>query len=215
MRVPSHSAPVVLASLILLTGVALGAQEPCDPAQPSPPAASLSAPCIPAYTAEERLQNYVSRTLGPGAFVNSAVVAGIAQARNHPSAWEQGMEGYGRRYGSSFGKRAISNTIQLAAEAMLGEDSRYFPSGRESVWRRIQSAVLNSLKVRTRHGHRVPPVGRLAGAFGGGLLSRTWQPEGHDSFGDGVQSGGITFGLHVANNVFREFWPDLRKRLRF
>ena len=102
-------------------------------APPAPASiASLSTQysCINTYSSSERLKYYLISTAGPRAFLSSAVLAAIHQARNVPAAWGQGAEGYGLRYGSSFGKRAISNTLQWGVEAMLGEDSRFLPSGR-------------------------------------------------------------------------------------
>ena len=125
------------------------------------------------------------------------------------------MAGYGRRYGSSFGKRIVDHSIRLGVESALGEDARYVPSSGKETWSRIGYAVRHTLLTRTTNGKETVAVGRLAGTFGGGFVSRTWHPEGHDGFVDGLQSGGISFSFEIATNVFREFWPDLRKRLPF
>jgi hypothetical protein len=154
-------------------------------------------------------------TAGPNAFLLSATGAGINQARDNPSAWGQGMEGYGHRFGSSLAQRAIGNTIQLGVEAAIGEDSRYLPSQRTGVWPRAKHVLFRSLVVRRAGMDRVPPVGLWIGFLGGGLLSRSWQPAGHDEFVDGLQSTGISFSLRIAENAFREFWPDLKRRLPF
>jgi len=164
-------------------------------------------------TAEIRLRNFAKSTVGPGALAITAMAAGIAQARNHPSAWEQGMEGYGRRYGSRLAQRGIGSTIQLGVEAMLGEDSRFYPSLQQRPWGRVKAAIGASFVVRDSEGRKTVPVGRIAGAIGGGLLSRKWQPAGHDDIADGFRSAGVSYGIHVGMNVLREFWPDIRKHL--
>ncbi|MBI2820198.1 MAG: hypothetical protein HYX73_09490 [Acidobacteria bacterium] len=153
--------------------------------------------------------------MGPRAHLASAAVAGIQQARNAPAAWKQGMEGYGRRYGSGFAKRSISNIVQLGVETMLGEDSRYFNSRRDGFWPRMKYAVIHSLMVRDREGGREVAVGRIAGTMAGGLLSRTWQPEGHRGIRNGFQSGGISFGGYIAGNLFREFTRGINEHLPF
>ena len=206
---------IVLACLSVALSLPAAAQVPCALASPSPSPGAASPPCLALPTAQERLKDYLHATLGPKALLSSAAAAGIAHARNHPSAWEQGMAGYGRRYGSSFGKRIVDHSIRLGVESALGEDSRYFPSPGKEAWSRIRYAVRHTLVARTENGKETLAVGRLAGTFGGGLVSRTWHPEGHDSFVDGLRSGGISFGFEIATNVFREFWPDLRKHLPF
>ena len=125
------------------------------------------------------------------------------------------MAGYGRRYGSRLGQKIVDHSIRMAVESALGEDSRYFPSPGKEAGSRIGYAVQHTLVTRTANGKQTLAVGRLAGTFGGGLLSRTWHPAGTDTFAEGLRSGGISFGFAIAINVFREFWPDLRKRLPF
>ena len=206
---------LALASLILLASPALRAQLPCGQTQPDPSAPSLPSPCPRPYTTEGRWKDYEKRILGPTAILSSALVAAINQARNSPSAWEQGMEGYGRRVGSSMTQRAVAGSIQLGVEAALGEDSRYVLSGRDGFWPRMKDAATRSLLVPGRNGKRELAWGRLAGTFGGGFVSRAWEPSGHDGFRDGIESGGISFGLSITANVFREMTRGLSKHLPF
>ena len=206
---------IVLACLGVLLSLPAVAQGPCGPASANPSPGAASPPSLAPLTGNERLKDYLKSTLCPEALLGPAAAAGIAHARNDPSAWEQGMAGYGRRYGSRVGTNLVNHSIRLAVESALGEDSRCVPSPEKETWRRIRHAVRHTLVARTENGKETPAVGRLAGTFGGGLVSRTWHPEGHGRFVDGLQSGGISFGFNVATNVFREFWPDLRKRLPF
>jgi hypothetical protein len=207
--------PGLLCVALLWTGFLAtqpaSAQRPCSPGSSS--ATASSPPCFSPMTKETRLRDFAKRTVGAGALVLAGAGAGIAQARNHPSAWEQGMEGYGRRYGSRMAQRGIGNTIQLGVEAALGEDSRYYPSLRPGVWGRVKYAMRSSFVARDRQGNDTPPVGRIAGTIGAGLLSRRWQPPGHDGIDDGFRSAGISYSMHVGMSVFREFWPDIRRYL--
>jgi hypothetical protein len=197
----------LLASLLLAASVRAQTL-PCDTGQDP-----LGSECP--YTPSQRLRDYVTRTAGPRALFNASFGASIQQARGAPYAWGGGSEGYTRRYGSNMGKRAISNTVQLGVEAMLGQDSRYVPSEQTGFWPRTKDAIKHSFLVRSGDGGRQLAIGRIAGAFGGGLLSRTWQPAGHDDASDGLRSAGISFSGYLGGNVFREFWPALRDHLPF
>ena len=204
----------VVCALLFASG--LQAQRPCPPSQLASPAANpASPPCEYSYTFDDRLKDYAKRTVGPRAFLTSGVVAGIQQARNAPSAWGQGGEGYGRRYGSSFGGRVISSTVQLGVEPILGEDSRYFASPRRGFWPRMKDALGRSLLVSARNGGREPPIGRLAGTLGSGLISRAWQPDGHRGIGVGLRCGSISFGAYVGSNLFREATRTFSQHLPF
>ena len=205
---------VVTVALCILTSAPIFAQQSPAPADPGAVRQVQGNVFLPEYTSEERLRDYVKRTIGLRPFLSSAAGAGIQQARNTPSAWGQGMEGYSRRFGSSFAKRGISNTVQLGVEAILMEDSRYVYSQQPRFWPRLKDAVKQSLIVRKGDGREFA-VGRLAGTMAAGMLSRKWQPEGHQSFRDGLQSGGISFGGYVAWNVFREFSRTIQHHLPF
>ena len=204
----------LIAALLLGQDFAEG-QPSCPHLFPTEPAVTQVNPCISAYTTKERLKYYLKTTAGPQTLLFSAASAGIGQARNAPSAWQQGMEGYGRRFGSSMAQRTVSGAIRLTAEMLLGEDSRYLPSKKPGIWPRVGDVLLHSIVVHTQSGKRGPPIGVLAGTFGGGLVSRSWHPAGHDRIRNGLLSGTYAFGYHVGANAFREFWPDIRKHLPF
>jgi len=175
---------------------------------------SLSSPDDPAIalTVADKFTIYTKKTYGPGAVLKSGVIAGISQARNRPAEWGQGWDAYGDRFGSSMGQRAVANTVSFGVGALRGEDPRYFPSGQAGISARIGSALTQTFVVHTDHGGRTVAIGRIAGAFGGGFVSRTWKPEDHGLIRPGFQSGAISLAAGAVSNVMREFWPDIKKR---
>ncbi|MBZ5624787.1 MAG: hypothetical protein LAQ69_39720, partial [Acidobacteriia bacterium] len=60
-------------------------------------------------------------TFSPTSFVSSAANAGIGQWRNRPREWQQGGEGYGRRYASSFAEHIVYQTMMFGASSVLHE----------------------------------------------------------------------------------------------
>ena len=127
--------------------------------------------------------------------------------------WGHGWDGYGDRFGSSMGQRAVANTISFGVGVLRGEDPRYFPSGQTRILARIGSALAQTFVVHTDNGGRTVAIGRVAGAFGGGFVSRTWQPEDHGIIRPGVQSGAISLASGAVSNVIRELWSDIKKHL--
>jgi hypothetical protein len=164
-------------------------------------------------TLEDKFGIYLKKTYGPGALLKSAAISGINQARNQPAEWGRGWEGYGDRFASSMGQSAVSNTISFGVGALRGEDPRYFPSGQTRTSARIRSALAQTFVVHTDQSGSTVAIGRIAGAFGGGFVSRTWQREGHGILWSGAKSGAISLTFSAASNVIREFWPDIKARL--
>ena len=156
---------------------------------------------------------YLKRTYGLGAFLKSGAIAGIKQSQNQPVEWGRGWDGYRDRFGSSMGQRAVANTISFGVGELRGEDPRYFPSGQTSTSARAGSALAQTFVVHTDHGGRTVAIGRIAGALGGGFVSRTWQPGDHGILRPGVRSGAISLASGAVSNVIREFWPDIKKHL--
>ena len=194
--------------------VPLRAQEPSNPPSSNIPVrvSYSDDPAVP-LAVEEKFTIYLKKTYGPGALLKSGAMAGISQARNRPVEWGQGWDAYGDRFGSSMGQRAVSNTISFGVGALRGEDPRYFPSGQSRISARIGSALAQTFVVHTDHGGRTVAIGRVAGAFGSGFVSRTWQPEGHGIIRSGLRSGAMSLTSGAVSNIIREFWPDMKKRL--
>ena len=212
----TFSSKLLLCSLLWSVSCAfpLKAQELSNPPS-SNIQVSVSSPEDPAIplAADDKFTVYLKRTYGTGALLKSGAMAGISQARNRPAEWGQGWNAYGARFRSSMGQRAVSNTISFGVGALRGEDPRYFPSGQTSTSARIGSALAQTFVVHTDHGGRTVAIGRIAGAFGGGFVSRTWQPGDHGIIRPGFQSGALSLASGAVSNVIREFWPGIKKHL--
>jgi hypothetical protein len=166
------------------------------------------------YPTGKRMDDYLSRTIGPEAMLNAAILGGIDQARDKPEGWEQGASGYGRRFISRFGRNGVSSTIQLAVEISLHEDTRYRAQEQGALWSRVSHSLQYSFTANTPGGRRAPPFGQLAGIVGGALISRKWYPDGENSLADGARAAGISIGVHTGMNLFREFLPDIKRLVR-
>ena len=187
-----------------------GDGEPSDPkvAISSPPPLEFSP-----MTRYERLENYASRLVSLENILRSAAAAGISQAEDTPKEWRGGAEAYGWRVGNSFAQHVIRESLQYGLSATLHEDNRYFASGRSGFISRTKYAVMSTLLARHDNGSRSFSFSRIGGAAGAAFISREWQPRSTNSAGDGAVSFGISMGATMGFNVFREFWPDLKRHL--
>jgi len=156
-------------------------------------------------------REYVKRTFRPKAAVGAAAGAGWAHLRHTPKEWGQGAAGFGKRFASSFGKHAVGSTINFGVSRARHEQMSYQPSGKRGLGPRMKHALVSTVVTRkTTTGRRTVAAGRISGAFGSGLISRTWQPASTSSFASGVASGGVSMGVSAGTHVVREFWPEIR-----
>ena len=183
------------------------AGDTADPGVTSPPPAEFSP-----MTSHERLGRYVTGLGNPQALFLAAASAGIGQANGTPKEWGGGAEGYGLRIGDAFAKHVIRDTLTYGISATLHEDNRYFVSGETGFFRRTKYAVKSTFLARHDNGNQSFSFSRMGGAAGSAFISRAWQPNSKTTAGDGAVSFGFSMMSDVGFNVFREFWPDLKRR---
>jgi hypothetical protein len=181
---------------------------------PVPAVSSSPPPQFSPMTRSERLRNYMANVFSYEAILRSAAGAGIRQASGTPKEWGGGAEAYGERVGSGYAQHFIDRTLQYGISSLLHEDNRYFVSGQTGFLRRTKYAIKSTLMARHDNGNQYVSVSRIGGAAGGAFISREWDPRSINSAGDGAVSFGITMGTEMGFNVFREFWPDMKRHLR-
>jgi hypothetical protein len=162
---------------------------------------------------EEKFHHYLRTTYGPGSLAYTAFTAGISQANGSVNQWGGGMEGYGKRFASSLGQKAVSRSVWQGLGYLMHEDPRYFRSDRSGIWNRSFYAATQSLISHKDSGGTRIGYTKLIGAFSGGTVARQWYPDSYHTTGDYLSAGAISVGWNMARNVFSEFWPDIRKWL--
>ena len=133
------------------------------------------------------------------------VVAGLSPAPG---------QSYGRRYTTSLADNSIGNFLTSAVLPLsMGQDPRYFQSGRGSIARRVAYAASRSVITRGRSGSSQFNVSEIGGnAIAAGLSNLYHVPA------DRTLTGTITrWGMQVMwdtlSNEMKEFWPDIRRKL--
>jgi hypothetical protein len=180
------------------------AEKPANPdaAKPNPDPFNLYV--FPTH--EERFNRYVKDTVGPLRLARTAFAAGIDQWRDSPEEWEQGMKGYSKRFGSSFGRNAIQQSITYGLDEALDLDSGFQRSRREGVFPRVKHAFVETFTSRTKSGKRVLSAPRLAGVYTGAIVAtETWYPERY-SYKDGLRMGTGSLITNFGINLVREFF---------
>jgi hypothetical protein len=164
-------------------------------------------------TLGQRAGMYAEATIGPVSFLSAAVSAGFNQWRDAPPEWGQGGAGFGRRFGGRMAVNATGNAVEFGASALLGEDTRYFPSGRKGVADRTSYALIRTFVAPHEDGHRTIAASRFIGAYGSAFLANTWYPDRVSNTRGALLRGTWSILSDAGNNVFKEFWPDLKRKL--
>jgi hypothetical protein len=156
-------------------------------------------------THKERFNRYVKSTVGPSRLAWTAAAAGIAQWKDHPEEWGQGMKGYGKRYASSFGQNAIQQTVTYGLDEALGLDTGFQKSKRDGFAARAKDALIQNITSRTKSGRRIISAPRLAGVYTGAIIAHeAWYPDRYN-YKDGLRSGTTSLLTGFGINLVREF----------
>ena len=164
-------------------------------------------------TQHERNRLYFKSMVNPLSFAKVGFSAGIDQADDKPTEWEQGASGYGKRYANILGQYSIQRTVTYGLGSALHEDNRYFNSGRKGFWPRTGYALSSGILARHDDGSLHFSISQVGGVAAGAFLARAWLPSSQSSAGDGAVSFGITMGSNMGVSVVKEFLPDLGRAL--
>jgi hypothetical protein len=142
----------------------------------------------------------------PMFFVRAAAWAGIQQARDNPSEWQQGAEGYGKRLGAGLADSVAGSLITNAVlPSLFHQDPRYFYQGTGTKWSRARHAMLAPFICKGDNGTWQPNYSQWGGSLIGYSLATAYYPSSDRNAGRVFQTFGIDMGLHVVSSLAQEF----------
>lgn len=198
---------VLLGSVFLVATVCQAQQSRADvPDAPSP--AQPKSQRMPSYsppTQAERFKDYLHHTYGLASILEAGARGGIEQARDRPSEWPQGGQGYADRFGSAMGMIAIRGTTEYLIGAALKEDLRITRCRGCSLRSKFTAALKDTFTARKGgDGHTVFSVARLAGPISGNLVAvNTWYPS-DTGRSETVKGIALSYGFKFGRNFVKE-----------
>jgi hypothetical protein len=158
-------------------------------------------------TQRTTLNNYASDALGPYPIAGAAFAAAINQLSNAPPEWNQGIEGFSKRFGSNFAIAAVGITTRYGLAGAFKGDTLYYRCECEGPLLRLRHAVISTLMGhRGEHGHRVFYFSALAAPYAGSMIAvYGWYP---DRFGakDAFRMGNYSLLGYMGGNIALEFF---------
>ncbi len=163
---------------------------------------------------EARLRWFVNSTVGPKSLGAGVISAAWGTGLNNPEEYGPHWDGSAKRYGMRLTGVAASNAIEAGLGSAWGEDPRYPAAGGGNMWRRIRHAAKYTVVAKRSDGSTIPAYARYVGITGSNFISNGWRAESESTAGAALQRTGLGFAGRFASNLFDEFWPDVRNRLR-
>ncbi len=152
--------------------------------------------------------------LSPYTFAFVAAEAGINQARNSPSDYGQGAEGYGKRYGAGIADGLIDGILVTGVyPSLLHQDPRYYRLGDGGFSHRAGYAASRILVTRQDSGRKAFNFSEILGSFTASAIGVTYYPRSQRDFSDVAERAGVQFAFDAGFNLLKEFYPEISRKL--
>jgi hypothetical protein len=174
-------------------------------------AASTTAPQLgPIYvrpTQKIKIFNYLFDTFGPYPIAGAAFGASINQANNTPPEWNQGAEGYAKRFGSDYGIAVVATSARYGLSEAFREDSMYYRCECKGVFPRLSHALISTLTARRgEDGHRVFSIPALVAPYAGTMTAvYGWYPDRYNAK-DAFRTANYSLLGFAGENISLEFF---------
>lgn len=126
-----------------------------------------------------------------------------------------GFSGFTQYYARAFGDQIIGSYMTEAVlPSLLHEDPRYFRLGAGGFWRRVYYAGSRLLVTRADSGKSRFNVSEITGTAAEVAIASSYYP-GSRSPSEAAERFAMALGNDAISNLLTEFWPDIKRHLRF
>jgi hypothetical protein len=155
---------------------------------------------------------FVNQSISPPYILAAGVSAAYSQARDVPSAYGQGWDAYGGRYGAAIA-RASSNSFfsTFVFASLLHQDPRFFPQSRPSFWGSVKYSAQRVFVTRTDSGKDTFNTSGILGTAAAEGLANAYLPASEQTAAKTVERIGTDLAWKFAGNMFKNYWPTLFK----
>lgn len=163
---------------------------------------------------KEKFHVFVVHTYSPRTFANAGIDALKDKVRSDDREYETGSMGFGQHYGVELATGETDVFFErFLVPTLLKQDPRYFRNPELPFFRRALYSMSRVLITRGDNGRDTFNASKVIGGAASQALSDLYVPgqrQGLSPIRDR-----LTFDLlrDAGVNLFREFWPDLRRKL--
>ncbi len=143
-------------------------------------------------------------------FMGAALLAGIHQAGAGPPTYQQGLKGYGQRYGAAYAGGVSDILIGGAIlPSLLHQDPRYFYSGEGTKKQRVAHALRSIFLTHGDDGKIEFNFSGIGGDMASAALANTYYPSADRGAHLFLANWAVLMGGRAANTLAQEFLARL------
>jgi hypothetical protein len=169
---------------------------------------------LPPETVKEKFIDATQDSFDYSSIVFPAVIAGYNQARNATPEFHQGAAGYARYFWHSAVDQTSENyMVEFIFPTFTQEDARYYTLGHGGFMKRAGYALSRAVITRSNSGKETFNISEVVGAGAAAGISNLYYPPASRTLGNTGSQWGLDVGIDAGVFVFREFWPDINRRI--
>jgi hypothetical protein len=170
------------------------------------------APSARPLTDREKFELFTDDARSPLTFVSAGLTAGYNTANNR--LYGNGWGGFSKNYATAVAEHETASFFgKYVFPTLLSQDPRYHPSEKEGFWKRSTYAASRVLITRNDSGAKTMNTSYLLGALVSTAIAASYSPI-HRGPGQTMVDFGSTVGGDAGMNILKEFWPQLREKIR-
>jgi len=169
---------------------------------------------LPPLSVKEKFFLATQDSVDYSSFVWTGLISGQSMAVKSYPELHQGLKGYGRYYWRAFVDQASGSFFTEAiVPALTHEDPRYYTLGHGGFFRRSAYALSRVVITKTDSGGTRFNTSELLGNGLEAGLSNLYYPPEERGLSKTAQNWATQLEGACLNNVVREFWPDIRRKV--
>ncbi len=169
---------------------------------------------LPPETVEEKFMDATHDSFDYSSMFFPAAIAAYNMARDATPQFHQGGAGYARYFWHSAVDQSSENyMVEFIFPTFTREDARYYTLGHGGFFKRTGYALSRAVITRTDAGAETFNVSEIVGAGAAAGLSNLYYPPASRTLGNTGSQWGLDVGIDAAVFAFREFWPDINRRV--
>ncbi len=156
-------------------------------------------------TAKLKFQMAYKVSIDPISIAGAAFIALVNQAADRPS-YQQGMKGYGQRFGQEYLDGVTDIMVGGAIlPVLLHQDPRYYYQGTGTTKSRTLHAISNPFVCKGDNGRWQPNYSSIGGDLASSALSNLYYPRADRGVGPTFENLLVTTAERTASSLFQEF----------
>jgi hypothetical protein len=169
---------------------------------------------LPPLPAKEKFHLAARNSFDYSSFLLAGVQAGFAMNSNSYPEFHQGLAGYGRYYWHTLADTANENfMVSGVYPALFRQDPRFYTLGHGSIGKRAFYAATRVLVTKQDSGSEMFNFSEIIGSGSAAGISSLYYPTKYRTWTKVGQKWLTSDIIDGANFTFKEFWPDINKKI--